>query len=44
MNDQSSTTAERSRTGQSVANPRRLRLDADGRPLPVPTANSDRAA
>jgi hypothetical protein len=44
VNDQSSTTAERSRSGQSVANPRRLRLDSDGQPLPVPTATSDRAA
>lgn len=30
----SSVASERSRTGQPVANPRRLRLGRDGRPLP----------
>lgn len=36
MDDNATTTAtsERPRTGQPVANPRRLRLGRDGRPLP----------
>jgi hypothetical protein len=33
--------AERPRNGQSVANPRRLRLGRDGRPLPVSTRDED---
>jgi len=33
--------AERPRSGQSVANPRRLRLGRDGRPLPVMPRDED---
>jgi len=33
--------AERPRTGQSVANPRRLRLDHAGRPLPVKSSRDE---
>ncbi|MFC6006212.1 hypothetical protein [Angustibacter luteus] len=32
---------ERPRTSQSVANPRRLRLDHAGRPLPVTSRDED---
>jgi hypothetical protein len=32
---------ERPRTGQPVANPRRLRLGRDGRPLPVVVTDDD---
>jgi hypothetical protein len=35
------TGAERPRTSQSVANPRRLRLDHAGRPLPVMSRDED---
>ena len=39
MSDDSTSTSgpavERSHVGQSVANPRRLRIGRDGRPLPV---------
>ncbi len=34
-------TAERPRTGQSVANPRRLRVGRDGRPLAVAARDED---
>jgi hypothetical protein len=43
MNDETTTnTAERPRSGQTVANPRRLRLGRDGRPLPVTSREDDR--
>lgn len=34
-------TSERPRTGQSVANPRRLRIGRDGRPLPQVARDDD---
>jgi hypothetical protein len=37
----SGATVERSRLGQSVANPRRLRLGRDGRPLPFGVRDED---
>ena len=33
--------SERPRTGQPVANPRRLRLGRDGRPLPLGSRDED---
>lgn len=43
MDEQSAaeTTTERSRVSQSLANPRRLRIGRDGRPLPLPSADED---
>lgn len=44
MSDQTSTgtsTTERGRSGISLANPRRVRLGRDGRPLPAPSADED---
>ncbi|HEX3005953.1 MAG TPA: hypothetical protein VHO27_17205 [Angustibacter sp.] len=35
------TTTERPRTAQTVANPRRLRLGRDGRPLPLAPRDDD---
>jgi hypothetical protein len=42
MSEQSSTetSTERGR-GQSLANPRRLRIGRDGRPLPMPGTDDD---
>jgi len=42
MSDQTTTgttSTERARSGSSLANPRRVRLGRDGRPLPAPTAD-----
>jgi len=42
MSDQTTTgtsATERGRSGGSLANPRRVRLGRDGRPLPVPSAD-----
>ena len=42
MSDQittGTTSSERGRGGTSLANPRRVRLGRDGRPLPVPSAD-----
>ena len=42
MSDQittGTTTSERGRSGTSLANPRRVRLGRDGRPLPAPSAD-----
>jgi hypothetical protein len=44
MSDQTTTgisTTERGRSGGSLANPRRVRLGRDGRPLPAPSADED---
>ena len=43
MSDQTTTgtTTERARNGSSLANPRRVRLGRDGRPLPAPSADED---
>ena len=44
MSDQTTTgttSAERGRSGISLANPRRVRLGRDGRPLPAPCADED---
>ncbi len=44
MDDTTTTTTasdERPRTGQPVANPRRLRLGRDGRPLPLGVRDDD---
>ena len=44
MSDQNTTmtgSSERGRSGGSLANPRRVRLGRDGRPLPVPSSDED---
>ena len=44
MSDQTTTgtsSTERGRSGGSLANPRRVRLGRDGRPLPVPATDED---
>jgi hypothetical protein len=44
MSDQNSTgasTTERGRSGSPLANPRRVRLGRDGRPLPAPSSDED---
>ena len=44
MSDQTSTgtsTTERGRSGSSLANPLRVRLGRDGRPLPAPSSDED---
>lgn len=34
-------TSERTRAVQTLANPRRLRIGRDGRPLPLPTGSDE---